>query len=100
MPFEKGVSGNKNGRPAGSKNKLNSKVKEVLADALEKEVENIESLLHQLEPKERVDAITKLLPFFFPKLQAQQITIDAEVVEKKRPSFMSEGDVETKHLYN
>jgi hypothetical protein len=100
MPFKPGESGNPLGKPKGTKGKLSTKVKEALATALEGELENIQELLHQLEPKERVDAVIKLLPFFFPKLQAQQITIDAEVVEKKRPSFMSEGDVETKNLYN
>jgi hypothetical protein len=99
MPFQKGHK-LAPGRAKGSKNKLSTEVRAALATALEGELENIQELLNQLEPKERIDAIAKLLPFILPRLAAQTISVDAEVTKPKRPSFMSEGTVETSHLYN
>jgi hypothetical protein len=100
MPFKPGKSGNPLGKPKGTKGKLSTKVKEALATALEGELENIQELLHQLEPKERIDAISRLLPCCMPRLAAQSISVDAEVTTPKRPIWIRDGDEETNHLYN
>jgi hypothetical protein len=91
MPFKPGESGNPLGKPKGTKGKLSTKVKEALAAALEGELENIQELLNQLEPKERIDVIAKLLPYIAPKLAAQTISVDAEIKEKKRPEWFFEN---------
>jgi hypothetical protein len=90
MPFQKGHK-LAPGRAKGSKGKLSTKVKEALATALEGELENIQELFNQLEPKERIDAISKLLPYCMPKLAAQTISVDTEIKEKKRPEWFFEN---------
>jgi len=99
MPFQKGHT-HSPGRTKGSKNKLTKEIREVLTTTLEGELENIQALLDQLEPKDRIDAIAKLMPYVAPKLTSQTINIDAEVTIPKRPKWMQDGDEETKHLYN
>jgi len=91
MPFKKGHK-HSPGRKPGSQNKVTKKVRETLTAALNDELENIPELLKELEPKERLDAIAKLLPYCAPKLQAQQIDIDTNPHEKKRPAWMMDEE--------
>lgn len=66
---------NANGRPKGSLNKTTQQTKKIIEKLVASELKNIDSLLEQLEPKERVDAIIKLLAYVIPK--NSHIEIDA-----------------------
>jgi len=55
------------GRTAGAVNKTTAETKAILQKVVSNELDNVESLLEQLEPKERIDAIIKLLPYIVPK---------------------------------
>ncbi len=55
------------GRTAGAVNKITAETKEILQKIVSKELANINDLLAKLEPKERLDAIIKLLPYIVPK---------------------------------
>ncbi len=55
------------GRKVGTKNKLTGTTKEMISDIVTKELQKLPALLDLLEPKERIDILTKLLPYIAPK---------------------------------
>ncbi len=80
-------TGNKfGGRSKGTSNKLTSKVKEALHLIFESEIANLPTYLDQLEPKQRIEVLIKLLPYVVPKAESEtsneQHGIKIEVIEK------------------
>lgn len=55
------------GRVAGKPNRITTRVRWVIAEALEREMENLPALLETLTPRERLFAIVKLAPFVLPE---------------------------------
>lgn len=41
-----------------------------LKELMQREIDNLPALLDQMEPKERINVICRLMPFVFPKLEA------------------------------
>lgn len=76
--FIPGISGNPAGRPKGKANKVTTSVREVLAACINDEMESLPETLKQLEPRDRVDAIVKLLPYIMPKMPETQQENQAE----------------------
>ena len=69
MPFEKGKSGNPNGRQAGVANKATTKFKEALNTLLESAADEMVEWLAEIEnPKERFAVIKDLAEYIHPKL--------------------------------
>jgi hypothetical protein len=64
------------GRTLGTPNKTTAETKELIQNIVSSKLENINELLEQLEPKEQLDVIIKLLPYIVPK--QQEITIENE----------------------
>lgn len=64
------------GRAKGTPNRTTTETKELLQNIVSKELDNIVVLLEKLEPKERIDAIIKLLPYIVPK--QQEIAIESK----------------------
>lgn len=62
------------GRAKGTPNRTTAETKELLQSIISNELDNILVLLQKLEPKERIDAVIKLLPYIVPK--QQEIAID------------------------
>jgi len=73
MPFEKGQSGNPDGRPKGAKDKVNSKIREMVWQFLDDNIEDIQQNYDQLEPKEKLQFFEKLLNYALPRMQASEI---------------------------
>ena len=69
------------GRQKGTPNRTTKEAKQVLQNIVNKELENITTLLDKLEPKERIDSIIKLLPYIVPK--QQEIAIENRESEFK-----------------
>tara|TARA_Y100000385_G_C12723524_1_gene479687 strand:+ start:288 stop:536 length:249 start_codon:yes stop_codon:yes gene_type:complete len=56
------------GRQKGTPNKLTRELRSLLKDILYDELVNIEDRLNDLETKERIELVIKLMPFVFPKV--------------------------------
>lgn len=68
------------GRKKGSGFADISAIRSALGQILAKELEpeNLESLMEALEPRERLDALCKLLPYVVPKLQQQSAPLEQD----------------------
>ena len=69
---------NINGRPKGAVNKTTAETKELLQKIVSNELDNIPDLLAKLEPKERIDAVIKLLPYIVPRQSEILTPIDEQ----------------------
>ena len=58
------------GRKKGTPNKLTKELRSILKDVVYNELENIEERMDQLEPKQRIELIIKLMPYVFPKIDS------------------------------
>ena len=62
------------GRIKGTPNKLTKELRSVLKNIICKELELLDQQLDQLEPKQRVELLIKLMPYVFPKLNSISYT--------------------------
>lgn len=56
------------GRQKGTPNRMTKELRSVLKDVLYQELEQIQSHLDTLKPRERVELLIKLMPFVIPKV--------------------------------
>lgn len=71
MPV-KGVSNNPNGRPKGAANKVTKELRAILKTIIAAELETLPEQLKELEPKDRLDIIIKLMAYCLPKVDSVQ----------------------------
>jgi hypothetical protein len=55
------------GRQKGTPNRLTGTAKETIQQIIDQELKTFPALLNQLEPKEKIDVIIKMLPYVVPK---------------------------------
>ena len=67
------------GRQKGTPNKLTFQIRQVLANALADEIDNLPGILSELEPAQKIDAICKLSKFVLPSINP----VDIEYAQKK-----------------
>ncbi len=79
MKFQKGASGNPQGRPKGAKNKIKSRLLDAITSIVEENIERLQNDLDSLEPQERVKAVTNLIGYIIPKQQA----VKADVADER-----------------
>ena len=58
------------GREKGTPNRLTKELRSVLKDIVYQELEEIEERLDELEPKERLELVLKLMPYTLPKVNS------------------------------
>ena len=78
MPFVKGKSGNINGRKKGVPNKTTGQLREAIQMLVESNLEHVQAIFNDLEPKDKLKFLTDLLPFVLPKLQNTDINATIE----------------------
>ncbi len=82
------LSGQKSSRK-GRQNKSTERVKTAFANLLENNLDQLQSDLDSLYPKERIDAILKLANYVLPKIKE----VSAEIETKQsNPVIISLGD--------
>jgi len=67
MGQRKGQTGNPDGRPKGARNKITTEVKQKIDQIINNNIEKFESDLEDLEPKDRLMIMTRLLEYVLPK---------------------------------
>ena len=67
------------GRQKGTPNRLTKELRAILKEALHKELKGIGERLEQLEPKERLEVLIKLMPFVFPRMNTTSHSMDEPV---------------------
>lgn len=71
--FQKGCSGNPQGRPQGAKNKVKSQVVEMLGNFIADNAAAIQSLFDELtDPRDKLKFIVSVLPYIIPRQQSEK----------------------------
>lgn len=78
MGLPKGRTNNPGGRPQGSKNKNTVEVREMFAELVSNNIGKLQSDLNEMQPRDRVKAITDIAKFVLPTLKAQDLKLNDE----------------------
>ena len=67
------------GREKGTPNKLTKELRSALKDVLYEEIEQLPHRLDELDTKDRLELLVKLMPYVFPKVQSVSQSLDEAV---------------------
>ena len=70
------------GRAKGTPNRTTAETKELLQAIISKELDKLGEMLELLEPNERINAVSKLLPYILPKQ-------NEIILEKSEPQIIT-----------
>jgi hypothetical protein len=87
MPFEKGKSGNPDGRPQGARSKKSQEWEQLGEFILNEGANKAKAYLLSLEGAEFFDKYTILLNYFKPKIKSSHIELDASIESRGAPSW-------------
>lgn len=79
--FEKGVSGNPNGRPKGTKNKTTQEIRNFLQCVMDDNLPKLQEDLDRMNPFQRWQILDKLSKSFLPTLTQSEVdaTVNGEM---------------------
>lgn len=97
MPFEKGVSGNPNGRPKGSIDRSGQLLKECIKMFLLNQFDKIKKDFDLLSPKDRVRLYIDLLAYTVPKVQSVEFESGFESLPDDQLDYIIENLKRTKN---
>ena len=98
MGQPKGKTGNPNGRPKGTPNKVTTTLKEWIIQLIDGNREQIERDFKQLSARDRLLIFERLLPYVIPKQQSISGIIENLPTQEEKGvdlSFMSTEDLRT-----
>ena len=75
--FQPGQSGNPNGRPKGSKNKVTQEIRQAYQNLIEMNLDNMSEWIGSIaeeDPAKAMDTLIKLSDFIIPRLARQEVT--------------------------
>ena len=81
MAFEKGKSGNANGRPKGSETKLTKEAREIFIETLEGQVPFIEEAFREVKeknPSKYLELFAKYAQYFVPRKTESESKVQIE----------------------
>ena len=78
MAQPKGKTGNPNGRPKGTPNKVTTEMRLWLSQLIDNNRKQIEKDLKLLEPKERLQVLEKFMGYTLPKLQSVEAKVELD----------------------
>lgn len=67
------------GREQGTPNKVTRDVREVLKSIVEDELKSLPEKLKELDSKDRLEIVVKLLPYVVPRLEAADISLTQNI---------------------
>jgi hypothetical protein len=67
------------GRQKGTPNKLTVELRSALKDVLYEEIERLPHRLDELETKDRLELLVKLMPYVFPRMNAASHSMDEPI---------------------
>jgi hypothetical protein len=70
----------KTGRSKGTPNKITKESREILFEIVKNEIDNLPTLLEQLEPRERAYILVKLMPYVVPKVNTDESRLDEPII--------------------
>jgi len=84
--MKRGTTNNPNGRPKGVPNKVNGNLREMIQKIIEDNIDSINDDLTNLEPKDRLVILERLMQYIIPKQQSvsveAQIQAEYEAIER------------------
>lgn len=80
------------GRKAGTPNKTTAEIKELMQAFLESKIDELDEVYDQLEPKEKINAMIKMLPYLVPK--QMQMDLNANHTQNVKHDFSKLSDDE------
>lgn len=78
MAFKKGQSGNRAGRPVGSKNRATTDLRKSIQQFIDTNWKDVQATFNKLEPKDKLQFLDRLLAYSLPKLQATTLSASIE----------------------
>jgi len=87
MPFKPGQSGNAGGKPKGVKHADTIRLRAIVAQLLEDNIEQVIKDMKALKPRERVAAWTSLLEYALPKLNRSELSFDADALTDEQIDY-------------
>ena len=88
MAQKKGQTGNPNGRPVGTPNRVTTEMKTWLSGLIDKNRRQIEKDLKKLEPKDRLMILERLMQYTVPKMQAVTAQIDLNTLSDEQLNIL------------
>ena len=81
------------GRKKGTPNKITKELKETLQDVINVEIQELPARLNELETKDRLSLLAKLLPYVLPK-ESEQMSFDIKNPEPIKFEIITLKDID------
>lgn len=91
MAFEKGKSGNAQGRKRGTPNRTTGEAKEIFNGILSGEMDHIKTALDKVRtknPYQYLDILSKLLQYVYPKASTIDVSLDFDQLNEQQVDLL------------